>query len=110
MPRTVRLAPPLGFASRLTQLEDRITPSPAGDADRVDAARGTVSANFPLHAPPTALANSVAGRGVAVRPDARVVVAGTVPAPLQAGGTDIGGARFFADGSLDPSFGGGAGL
>jgi uncharacterized delta-60 repeat protein len=45
-------------------------------------------------------------RAVAFQPDRKIVVAGTVLGP---GDYDFGVARYLADGSLDPSFGGGQG-
>ncbi|MGH9286133.1 MAG: delta-60 repeat domain-containing protein, partial [Acidimicrobiales bacterium] len=49
----------------------------------------------------------VRGGGMAIQPDGRIVVAGTIPG---AGGTDFVVARYLPDGGLDPSFGSGGGV
>jgi uncharacterized delta-60 repeat protein len=102
MPRTVRLGP-------VSLLEDRITPAVAGDLDPLFGAGGIATVSFPL--PPTFTFGTPTptASAVAVQPDGRVVLAGTVPSVVDGGGTDFAVVRLLINGQLDPTFGGGLG-
>jgi uncharacterized delta-60 repeat protein len=82
---------------RSEPLEDRTTPSPAGDLDPAFGTGGTVA--FP---------RSSDAAAVAVAPDGSVVLAGTSVAPVPPfGPTDLTAFRLTPGGSPDPAFGAG---
>ena len=80
-------------ALRLDSLEDRSVPS-AGALDQTFGADGTL-------AMPIGVGNDV-GQTVAVAKDGKFVVGATT---VNAGNSDFALIRYFADGSLDSSFG-----
>jgi uncharacterized delta-60 repeat protein len=100
MPRTkVRL----GLDS---PLEDRLAPAVAGDLDPAFGTGGVVTVPFPNPFGQFFFQTPVAN-GVAVQPDGRIVLVGTVPSlnPNFTGGTDIGVSRLLPNGTPDPTFG-----
>src|SRR5262249_8007542 len=90
--RTPRQRPRL----RLELLEDRCLPS-AGTLDPTFKGTGKQDLAFQ--------AGEATGTAVAVQPDGKVVIAGTLQLTGSTGAADFAVARFNADGSLDTGFG-----
>jgi uncharacterized delta-60 repeat protein len=81
---------------RLERLEDRTLLS-AGDLDPSFGRGGIVTTDFqgPLN---------IGGEGAVLQPDGKIVMVGHTPDSANGG---VGLARYYPDGSLDPSFGSG---
>ena len=83
-------------------LEDRLTPSPAGDLDPAFGSSGVSTIQFPSQfftfETPTA-------EDVALQPNGQAVLVGTVPSAVGNFDTDIGVTRLLFGGQPDPTFG-----
>ncbi|HET6574463.1 MAG TPA: delta-60 repeat domain-containing protein [Fimbriiglobus sp.] len=84
-------------------LEDRLTPSPAGDLDPAFGGSGIATINFP---PPQFFSfDTPTAEGLALQPNGQSVIVGTVPSQSSTGGTDFGVTRLLFGGQPDPTFG-----